>query len=68
LNKWYKNVLNEIADELVDSSRGIQKPRGVRRRISQYPSRSSGGCNRVKVDYKVEIYNYQDNVQYFNDF
>ena len=61
-------MLNEIADEFVDSSRGIKKPRGVRRRISQYPSRSSGGCHRQKVDYTVEIYNYQDNVPYFNDF
>lgn len=63
MNKWYKAVLKEVTDEFVDSSRGLSKPRGVRRRISQYPSRPSGGCHRKKVDYTVQIYNFQTLVE-----
>ena len=38
-----------MLDERVDSSRGTRRPRGVRRRISQYPARPSGGCQRQRI-------------------
>lgn len=41
----------------MESSRGTRRPRGVRRRISQYPARASGGCQRVKIDYTAQVLN-----------
>ena len=47
----------EVLDERVDSSRGTRQPRGVRRRISQYPARASGGCQREKIDDTPQVLN-----------
>ena len=40
--RLYRRMLAEVLEERAVSSRGRQTPRGVRRRISQYPTRKRG--------------------------
>lgn len=49
-------MIDEVLEERVVSSRGRSVPRGVRQRISQYPTRKRGPTNLVKgVNYRAAV-------------
>lgn len=48
-------MLDEILEERVVSSRGQQKPRGVKRKMSSYPLRGPGKVSRRKWDWTPQI-------------
>ena len=47
----HEAVLDEILEERVVSSRGQQRPRGVKRKMSKVPLRPRGGCDRVRIEF-----------------
>jgi hypothetical protein len=51
--KFHEGVLQEILEERVVSSRSRQSPRGVKRKMSNWPLRKRG--ERTNVPLKVEI-------------
>ena len=52
---FHKNVLEEILDELVVSSRSRRNPRGVKRKMSNFPIRSRGFKPLPKLNLKKAI-------------
>jgi hypothetical protein len=48
-------VLNEIWEERVVSSRGRQVPRGVKRKMSNYPLRPRTSVSTTRIDYRAAI-------------
>ena len=48
-------VLDEILEERVVSSRGQKKPRGVKRKMSNYPLRAPAAVSRRKWDWTPHI-------------
>jgi len=52
---FHKNVLEEILDELVVSSRNRRNPRGVKRKMSNFPIRCRGFKPLPKLNLKKAI-------------
>jgi hypothetical protein len=48
-------VLNEILEERAVSGRGRQAPRGVKRKMSNYPLRPRAPQPITRVDYRAAI-------------
>lgn len=49
-------MLDEILEERVVSSRGLHRPRGVRRQRSDYPNRKRGSIESAPpIDYQTAI-------------
>ncbi|HYZ33490.1 MAG TPA: hypothetical protein VE684_14565 [Crenalkalicoccus sp.] len=48
-------MLEEILEERVVSSRGRQVPRGVKRKMSNYPLRPRAPQSITRVDYRAAI-------------
>jgi hypothetical protein len=48
-------VLNEILDERAVSGRGRQVPRGVKRKMSNYPLRPRAPQQTTRVDFTAAI-------------
>jgi hypothetical protein len=48
-------VLDEILEERVDSRRGRQTPRGVKRKMSSYHLRPRSPHPILRIDYKAAI-------------
>jgi hypothetical protein len=48
-------VLDEILEERVVSSRGRQVPRGVKRKMSNYPLRPRAAQLTVRINFTVAI-------------
>ena len=48
-------MLNEILEERVASSRGRQVPRGVKRKMSNYPLRPRAPQPITRIDYRAAI-------------
>jgi len=44
-------VLREILEERVVSSRGQRKPRGVKRKMSNYPLRPRAPLRKVRIEF-----------------
>ena len=44
-------VLRELLGERAHSSRGMQRPRGVKRKMSNYKVRSRGAVSRKRTDF-----------------
>ena len=44
-------VLRELLDERVHSSRGMRRPRGVKRKMSSYKLRPPGALSRERTDF-----------------
>ena len=54
--RLYRRMLDEVLEERAIASRGRQVPRGVRRRISQYPTRKRGPTTLAKgIDYEEAV-------------
>ena len=49
MNGFHQAVLDEILQERVVSSRGRRNPRGVKRKMSNYPIRRKTDTNRLWV-------------------
>jgi hypothetical protein len=54
---FHEAVLDEILQERVVSSRGRRRPRGVKRKISNFPLRKGGRyCKaRIKIAERIRI-------------
>jgi hypothetical protein len=48
-------VLDEILEERVTSSRNRMNPRGVKRKMSNYPLRPRGRRRTLRIDYSVHV-------------
>ncbi len=48
---FHEAVLNEILQERVVSSRGQRRPRGVKRKMSNFPLRPRGACGSVRIEF-----------------
>ena len=48
---FHEAVLRELLDERVHSSRGRRRPRGVKRKMSNYKVRSRGALSRQRTDF-----------------
>jgi hypothetical protein len=48
-------VLTEILEERVVSSRGRQVPRGVKRKMSNFPLRPRGAASATRVNFSKAI-------------
>ncbi len=48
---FHKAMLEEILQERVVSSRGQRRPRGVKRKMSNFPLRARGACGGVRIDF-----------------
>jgi hypothetical protein len=48
-------VLEELLEDLVQSSRGRTRPRGVKRKMSGYKLRPRGKLPRSRLDYAVSV-------------
>jgi hypothetical protein len=46
-------VLAELLDERARSSRGMQRPRGVKRKMSGYKLRPRGALPRTRIDFAL---------------
>jgi hypothetical protein len=56
LKRWYQQVLDEVLEERAVSSRGRHVPRGVRRRVTKYPTRKRGPSTLAKgIDYQEAV-------------
>jgi len=45
----------EILEERAHSSRGLRKPRGVKRKMSNYPLRKRGPLTTNRIEFKDHI-------------
>ncbi len=52
---FHKRVLEEILEERVVSSRNRRNPRGVKRKMSNFPLRRRGSKNLPKIDLHLAI-------------
>ena len=52
---FHKNVLEEILDEFVVSSRNLRNPRGVKRKMSNFPIRCRGFKSLPKFNLRKAI-------------
>jgi hypothetical protein len=48
-------VLDEILEERVVSSRGRQVPRGVKRKMSNYPLRPRAPQQTIRIDFTAAV-------------
>ena len=48
---FHEAVLRELLDERVRSSRGMRRPRGVKRKMSSYKLRPRGALSREQTDF-----------------
>ncbi len=48
---FHEAVLRELLDERVRSSRGMRRPRGVKRKMSSYQLRPRGALSREQTDF-----------------
>ena len=51
----HEQVLDEILEERVASSRGRQVPRGVKRKMSGYPLRPRAPQRTTRIDFNAAI-------------
>jgi hypothetical protein len=51
----HEAVLNEILEERVVSSRGRRVPRGVKRKMSNYPLRPRASQPIIRIDFTAAI-------------
>ena len=49
--KFHEAVIAELLDERVGSSRGMRRPRGVRRKMNSYKLRPRGALSRDRIDF-----------------
>lgn len=52
---FHEAVLNQILQERVVSSRGQCRPRGVKRKMSNFPLRPRGACRSERIEYSTFI-------------
>ena len=52
---FHEAVLTEILEERVVSSRGISRPRGVKRKMSGYKLRARSALPGTRLDYAIRI-------------
>ncbi len=52
---FHKRVLEEILEERVVSSRNRRNPRGVKRKMSNFPLRRRGSKTLPKIDLQLAI-------------
>jgi hypothetical protein len=53
---FHERVLEEILEERAVSSRNRRHPRGVKRKMSNFPLRQRGSKTLSKIDLKLVIY------------
>jgi hypothetical protein len=49
--KFHEAVIAELLEERVHSSRGMRRPRGVKRKMSGYKLRPRGALSRARIDF-----------------